>query len=122
VAVICSSGFESFSFSTLEAMAAGRPTVVSRIGAMPELLDYGRCGQIVAPGDAGALAESLDRLLSDRELRENFAAAAHERARDVYDTESVLPEFVSAYDLAREKFAPSTYTPAEQEDRILQLI
>jgi glycosyltransferase involved in cell wall biosynthesis len=122
IAVVPSTGFESFSFSTLEAMAAGRPTVVSRIGAMPELLDYGRCGQIVAPGDAGALAESLDRLLGDRELRENFAACAHERARDVYDTEAVLPEFVGAYELAMERFAPSSYKPADEEDRMLQLI
>jgi glycosyltransferase involved in cell wall biosynthesis len=126
VAVVPSTGFESFSFSTLEAMAAGRPTIVSRAGAMPELVDYGRCGQIFTPGDAAGLAESLDRLLSDRELRDNFAACAHERARFIYDTEAVLPDFVSTYELARERFAPST-APAEarrqeQEERILQLI
>ncbi|HEV8291510.1 MAG TPA: glycosyltransferase family 4 protein, partial [Tepidisphaeraceae bacterium] len=121
IAVIPSTGFESFSFSTLEAMAAGRPTVVSRIGAMPELLDYGRCGMIVAPGDARELAMALDRLLADRELRQNFAACAHERARDVYDTEAVLPEFVSTYELARERFGPIRVA-AEPQERMLQLI
>ncbi len=122
IAVIPSTGFESFSFSTLEAMAAGRPTVVSRIGAMPELLDYGRCGNIFTPGDANGLAQALDRLLEDRELRETFAACAHQRARDVYDTDAVLPEFVSTYELARERFAPAQTRAAEEEDRILQLI
>src|SRR6185436_18880108 len=121
IAVVPSTGFESFSFSTLEAMAAGRPTVVSRIGAMPELLDYGRCGMISAPGDAGELAVSLDRLLSDRELRENFAACAHQHALDVYDTEAVLPEFLSNYELARERFGPMRL-PAETHEQILQLI
>ncbi|HEV8607072.1 MAG TPA: glycosyltransferase family 4 protein [Tepidisphaeraceae bacterium] len=122
IAVVPSTGFESFSFSTLEAMAAGRPTVVSRIGAMPELLDYGRCGIISSPGDAGELALALDRLLGDRELRETFAACAHERARDVYDTEAVLPEFVSTYELARERYGPVRGRFAEREDRLLQLI
>ncbi len=103
-------------------MAAGRPTIVSRIGAMPELLDYGRCGIIVSPGDAGELALALDRLLSDRELRENFAACAHERARDVYDTEAVLPAFVSTYELARERYGPMPQRIGDREDRILQLI
>jgi glycosyltransferase involved in cell wall biosynthesis len=122
IAVVPSTGFESFSFSTLEAMAAGRPTVVSRIGAMPELLDYGRCGMISSPGDAAELAVALDRLLSDRELRENFATCAHERARNVYDTEAVLPDFVSTYELARERFGPMRNLPQPQEQRILQLI
>jgi glycosyltransferase involved in cell wall biosynthesis len=122
IAVVPSTGFESFSFSTLEAMAAGRPTVVSRAGAMPELLDYGRCGMICSPGDAGELAIALDRLLSDRELRENFAGCAYERARDVYDTQAVLPEFVSAYELARERFGPMPQRLGEREEQILQLI
>jgi glycosyltransferase involved in cell wall biosynthesis len=122
IAVVPSTGFESFSFSTLEAMAAGRPTVVSRMGAMPELLDYGRCGMIFSPGDVGELAMSLDRLLSDRELRENFAGCAHERARDVYDTEAVLPEFLSTYELARERFGPMPSKLVDREDHILQLI
>src|SRR5205823_2018824 len=116
IAVIPSTGFESFSFSTLEAMAAGRPTVVSRIGAMPELLDFGRCGIIVSPGDAGELALGLDRLLGDRELRENFAACAHERARNVYDTQAVLPEFVSTYELARERYGPVPQRAADREE------
>ena len=122
IAVVPSTGFESFSFSTLEAMAAGRPTIVSRIGAMPELLDYGRCGMIVSPGDAEELAIALDRLLSDRELRENFAACAHERARDVYDTQAVLPEFLSTYELARERYGPIRPRLLEPQEAILQLI
>jgi glycogen(starch) synthase len=121
IAVIPSTGFESFSFSTLEAMAAGRPTVVSRIGAMPELLDYGRCGMIVAPGDPAELATTLDRLLSDRELREQFAACAHQHARDVYDTEAVLPEFLSTYELARDRYGPIRQ-PLQPQEPILQLI
>jgi glycosyltransferase involved in cell wall biosynthesis len=105
IAVVPSPGFESFSFSTLEAMAAGRPTVCSRMGAMPELLDYGRCGRIVPPGDPGSLAEELDYLLSDRSASKKLGQHAHERAKTLYDTSAVLPSFVDAYERARDEAA-----------------
>lgn len=105
VAVICSSGFESFSFSTLEAMAAARPIVGSRVGAVPELLDNGRCGLTAAPGNVAHFAQALDTLLSDRALSQRLGLAAHARARSEYDTAAVLPQFVATFERARELFA-----------------
>ena len=103
IAVVPSPGFESFSFSTLEAMAAGRPTICSRMGAMPELLDYGRCGRIVPPADPVALSEELDYLLSDCSSCEKLGRLAHERAKAMYDTSAVLPLFVQSYERARDE-------------------
>jgi glycosyltransferase involved in cell wall biosynthesis len=124
VAVVPSTGFESFSFSTLEAMAAGRPTIVSRTGAMPELMDYGRCGLVVPPGDSVVLAGALDRLLADRDLCEQFASCAHRRAREVYDTRAVLPGMVEAYQIARERFGVARLDPPAHDasmGRVLQV-
>jgi rhamnosyl/mannosyltransferase len=104
VAVICSSGFESFSFSTLEAMAAARPFIGSRVGAIPELLDNGRCGLIAAPGNVGQFAEQLHKLLKDRGLSQRLALAAHTRARRRYDTQVAIPQMVQQFHLAREIF------------------
>lgn len=104
VAVICSSGFESFSFSTLEAMAAARPIVGSRVGAIPELLDHGRCGLTAAPGNVQHFADALDTLLSDRAMSERLALAAHAKARAQYDTAAALPLFIKAFEEARERF------------------
>jgi glycosyltransferase involved in cell wall biosynthesis len=104
VAVICSSGFESFSFSTLEAMAAARPIVGSRVGAIPELLDDGRCGLIAAPGNASQFADALDRLLSDRELSQQLSLAAHRRALRRYDTQVAIPAMLRQFKRAREIF------------------
>jgi glycosyltransferase involved in cell wall biosynthesis len=101
VAVICSSGFESFSFSTLEAMAAARPIVGSRVGAIPELLDDGRCGLIAAPGNVQQFADALDTLLSDRFLCDELRLAAHARARQHYDTAAALPGFIQCFGQAR---------------------
>lgn len=103
-AVICSSGFESFSFSTLEAMAAARPIVGSRVGAIPELLDDGRCGLIAAPANVHQFADALDKLLGDREFARGLALAAHARARMRYDTHVAIPQMVEAFKRARQIF------------------
>jgi glycosyltransferase involved in cell wall biosynthesis len=105
VAVVCSSGFESFSFSTLEAMAWARPIIGSRVGAVPELLDHGKCGLTAAPGNVPQFAEALETLLSDRALCERLGGAAHEKARRYYDTVAVLPVFVETFERARKIFA-----------------
>jgi glycosyltransferase involved in cell wall biosynthesis len=107
LAVICSMGFESFSYSTLEAMAAARPIVGARAGAVPELLDFGHCGLITAPGHIQQMADAMDLLLSDRSLALRLGLAAHARARHFYDTQSVLPHFLAAYDKARKRFRRS---------------
>ena len=104
IAVISSTGFESFSYSTLEAMAAARPIIACRVGAIPELLDHGRCGLLVSPGNVRQLAEAMDLLLGDRSLLQRLAYLAHARALGRYDTRVALPLFLSAYEKARRKF------------------
>lgn len=119
VAVVPSCGFESFSFSTLEAMAAARPVVVARSGAMPELVEYGRCGKIVPPNDAPALAAALDQLLSDRPLRQKLATAAHGRALREYDTAAVLPRMLEVYRQAKESAGLRRPPPESQPHHAL---
>jgi glycosyltransferase involved in cell wall biosynthesis len=60
---------EACPLSVLEAMAIGLPTVASRIGGLPELIEDGWSGLLVPPGDDVRLAEVLDRLVRDGELR-----------------------------------------------------
>lgn len=70
---------ENFPIALLEAMAAGKPSVASRAGGIPELT--GRDGALlVAPGDPAALARALGRLLSDPALRRRLGASARGRA------------------------------------------
>jgi glycosyltransferase involved in cell wall biosynthesis len=71
--------YEGSSLAVLEAMAAGTPVVSSAIGGTEELIDDGRSGLLVPPGDARALAAALRRVLADAELRQNLAARARER-------------------------------------------
>jgi glycosyltransferase involved in cell wall biosynthesis len=71
--------YEGSSLAVLEAMAAGIPIVSSAIGGTEELIDDGRSGILVAPGDSEALAAALRRLLDDGELRKSLAGRARER-------------------------------------------
>ncbi|MEV0183114.1 glycosyltransferase family 4 protein [Streptomyces sp. NPDC050625] len=72
--------YEGFSLPAAEAMATGTPLVATTGGAIPEVA--GRDGETclaVPPGDAGALAAALSRLLGDPALRARLGAAGRER-------------------------------------------
>ncbi|GAA0432400.1 glycosyl transferase [Acrocarpospora corrugata] len=70
---------EPLGIAVMEAMAAGVPVAASAVGGIPELLT-GR-GLLVPPGDAGALADALERLLSDPAQAAALAGAAQEWSR-----------------------------------------
>ncbi len=71
--------YEGSSLAVLEAMAAYRPVVTSAIGGSDELIADGESGLLVPPGDAGALAAALRRLLGDAELRAALVGRARQR-------------------------------------------
>lgn len=72
--------YEGFSLPAAEAMATGTPLVATTGGAIPEVAGPdGETCLAVPPGDAGALAAALTRLLGDAELRRKLGAAGRER-------------------------------------------
>ncbi|MEV7086828.1 glycosyltransferase family 4 protein [Streptomyces sp. NPDC093085] len=72
--------YEGFSLPAAEAMATGTPLVATTGGAIPEVTGAdGESCLAVPPGDAGALAAALGRLLDDAELRARLGAAGRER-------------------------------------------
>jgi glycosyltransferase involved in cell wall biosynthesis len=68
-----------------EAIAVGTPVVASDLAGIPEILDRGRCGILVPPGDVAALAEGIGRLLADASLRQRLASAGREHAERLFD-------------------------------------
>ncbi len=64
----------------LEAMAAGRPVVATRVGGVPELVSDGETGLLVELGDTGAFAAAVSRLLADPELARRMGRAGRRRA------------------------------------------
>jgi glycosyltransferase involved in cell wall biosynthesis len=68
-----------------EAMALGTPVVASAVAGIPGLLEEGRCGVLVAPGDPEAIASALAQLLEDRNLSEAVAVRARKSAEARFD-------------------------------------
>ena len=64
----------------LEAMAAGRPVVATRVGGIPELIGDGDNGFLIEPGDVRGFAAAASRLLRDPELARRMGAAGRRRA------------------------------------------
>jgi len=77
-----SSAFEGLPIALLEAMANGIPAVVTSVGGNPEVVEDGRDGLLVPPGNPGALAGALMRVLSDPDLRRRLGEAGRSRAAD----------------------------------------
>jgi glycosyltransferase involved in cell wall biosynthesis len=71
---------EGLAIALIEAMALGRPAVVTRVGGLTEVVDHGEQGLVVAPGNPEMLAEAIVTLLKDPPLRRRLGAAARLRS------------------------------------------
>ena len=69
----------------MEGMASGVASVGSRISGIPELIEDGESGLLVEPRDAKGLADALERLLRDPELRRRLATAGRAKVEREFD-------------------------------------
>lgn len=93
VIVLPSISHEDMPIVILDAMAAGRPVVASRVAGIPEQVVDGVTGRLVPPGDATALAEALGTVLAEEGARVAMGRAARER----YEARYTPQRFTDAY-------------------------
>jgi glycosyltransferase involved in cell wall biosynthesis len=93
---VLSSRHEGFGRVVAEAMAAGVPSVVTREGALPELIADGVDGFTAAPAVPGDFASKMSRLIDDPALRERLGAAARQRAA-AFDAETCAARVLETY-------------------------
>ncbi len=89
--------YESFGMSNIEAMACGTPVVTTPVGAVPEVIDHGKTGFLVEPGNSLALAEGIIRILYDMPLRESITKAAYEKAVSCFSWQCACEKLYSLY-------------------------
>lgn len=82
--------FEGLGGAVIEAMALGLPVIASDIPAVREVLDGGRCGVLVPPGEPRPLANAVLALLDDEPRRTQLATAASERFHQRYTLEQMV--------------------------------
>ena len=88
---------ESFCLSILEAMCFGCPSVSTRVGGIPEVVEDNASGVLVPAGDAGALASALEDLIHDPARRRALGQAAQARARALFSAEIIVPRYEALY-------------------------
>jgi len=87
---------EGLPLALIEAMALGKPAVVTRVGGNPEVVRDGRDGRVVEPAAPGALADAIVGLLEDEGLRGSMGEAARERVAH-FDIRNAVPRIEQVY-------------------------
>jgi glycosyltransferase involved in cell wall biosynthesis len=88
---------EAQGLSILEAMALSRPVVASNVGGIPEVIEDGVSGLLVAPHDPSALATAISRLLLDHKLADTIGRAGHDTVRAKFCLEHMVEEVSGIY-------------------------
>jgi glycosyltransferase involved in cell wall biosynthesis len=96
-AYVLSSTTEGMPMTILEAFAAGVPVISTAVGDIPQMLDQGAAGLLVPPGDAKALAEAMERLLSDPAERDRLAGASLQRSAVYNSAEAMAESYLDFY-------------------------
>ncbi len=108
--------YEGFSLPTAELMACETPLVVSRAGAIPEVVgDDGECADLVTPGDVGELVSSLRDLLDDPARRARMGAAGRARVLDKFSWHAVAVATAAAYERVVAESAARMGAPETKE-------
>jgi glycosyltransferase involved in cell wall biosynthesis len=96
VVVVPSYG-EGFGMVALEAMERGRPVIASAVGGLPEIVEDGRTGLLVPPGDVEALGAALGELTGDRARAAVMGTSGRERALEAFSQERCTERVAELY-------------------------
>jgi glycosyltransferase involved in cell wall biosynthesis len=98
--LVVNSTAEPFGLVILEAMACGTPVLATAVDGIPEIVEHGRSGWLVPPGqrDSRLLADAITRLSRDPELRTRLAEQGRERVTAKFSLDRYLSELESFYE------------------------
>ncbi len=96
-AFLLASENEGTPVTTIESLAAGRPVVATRVGGVPDVVEEGVDGLLAEPHDVDGLAERLERLARDAELRARMGRAGCERVLSRYTVERLVDDVDALY-------------------------
>ena len=89
---------DTFPNTVLEAMACGTPIVATAVSGIPEQIEDGITGFLIPPGDPQAMADRILKLLTDQELHNRIARRAAEVARERFDLDRQVKDYISWYE------------------------
>jgi glycosyltransferase involved in cell wall biosynthesis len=83
--------------SLIEAAAAGKPSVTCDVAGCRDVVVSGRTGLVIPPRDTLALANAIQSLLDDGQMRKAMGLAARQRAVEMYDERQVVSQIINVY-------------------------
>jgi glycosyltransferase involved in cell wall biosynthesis len=95
--VVVPSLFEGMPMVVLEALAAQRAMVATRVGAIPELVANNDTGLLVEAGDSNALESAILRLIVNPELRSELGLRGSMRVSEGFSAEGMAREYLKIY-------------------------
>jgi len=102
--------WEGLPLSMVLAMGAGIPVVATAVAGIPEVVDAGRTGLLVPPGDAAALGDALARLFTDGALRAQLGRDARASVLPRFGIDKYVESIVALYDRLLNGHAPRAIT------------
>lgn len=81
----------------VECLAMGLPVVGTRLSAIPELIEDGRTGLLVQPGNDEEMANAMLRILTNTHLREQMIHSGKEKVRQAFNNQNLIEELFSVY-------------------------
>jgi len=100
---VLSSESEGLPVSLLEAMAASRPVVATRVGGIPQVIEDGHNGLLVSPHDPAGLAKAIITLMEDSTLRESVAREGYRTVEARFSINMIGQQIIALYDDLLEK-------------------
>jgi len=88
---------EGLGIANLEAMASGKPVIVSRAGGLPEAVINGVTGIVLDPGDACQLSRAILKLLKDEDLRNAMGKSARRHAEEMFDMQKNIKKMEEVF-------------------------
>ncbi len=92
------SELESFGLAALEAMACKVPSISTRVGGVPELIDHGETGLLYPVGAVDEMAAGAIALLTDPDRLQTMREAGRKAAQKRFCSTLVLPQYVKFYE------------------------
>jgi glycosyltransferase involved in cell wall biosynthesis len=89
---------ETFGRTIIEAMAAGKPVVATRVGAHPEIIEDGVTGFLVEPNNSKELADRIEKILLDQDLAKSIGERGRERYEEFFTLERYCKNIENIYE------------------------